>query len=510
MGIPSYFSYIIKNYSNIIRNLTHFAKNKLFRFHYLYMDCNSIIYDSVRELETANRENHIKMSIAVFEDALIERVVRAIDCYIQQLSPDKVAYVAFDGVAPFAKMIQQRCRRYKSQYVSTLSFQHSDTGEEKWNTSHITPGTPFMKKLSVRVSAHYSGSDKHWGCAVITSCSDECGEGEHKMFQHLREHVQLSDNVAVYGLDADLIMLSLFHCRFANNIYVFREAPEFLKSSIPLKVQSNVSNLYFLDIQLLSSGILSEMDCAYFDKQRIYDYLFICFLLGNDFLPHFPALNIRTHGVKCLLDSYRKVIGSKRDVYLVAKDTNSICWSQFGLLLEDMSKREHLYFLEESNARSKWDKRRCPETTPKEKEDCFQNAPMYLREEEKYICPEEAFWESRYYKILLGCKREPGNVERICVSYLENIEWVLSYYMSACVDWRKGYLYNYAPLLVDLQHYAKLFNGGEVSKRGPVSDIEQLSYVLPPALSDHSVPLAISKAYCRYTWEGNIQKVVLA
>ena len=39
MGIPSYFSYIIRNYSNIIRKDCN-------RVQLLLMDCNSIIYDS--------------------------------------------------------------------------------------------------------------------------------------------------------------------------------------------------------------------------------------------------------------------------------------------------------------------------------------------------------------------------------------------------------------------------------------------------------------------------------
>ena len=46
MGIPSYFSHIIKNYSNIIRK-----QSGCERIQHLLMDCNSIIYDSFRELE---------------------------------------------------------------------------------------------------------------------------------------------------------------------------------------------------------------------------------------------------------------------------------------------------------------------------------------------------------------------------------------------------------------------------------------------------------------------------
>ena len=47
MGIPSYFAYIIKNHTNIIRKRRQ-LKNK---FTSLYMDCNSIIYDCIRKIE---------------------------------------------------------------------------------------------------------------------------------------------------------------------------------------------------------------------------------------------------------------------------------------------------------------------------------------------------------------------------------------------------------------------------------------------------------------------------
>jgi 5'-3' exonuclease len=40
MGIPSYFSYIVKNHANIIKKISDYT----IQVNNLYLDCNSIIY----------------------------------------------------------------------------------------------------------------------------------------------------------------------------------------------------------------------------------------------------------------------------------------------------------------------------------------------------------------------------------------------------------------------------------------------------------------------------------
>jgi 5'-3' exonuclease len=64
-----------------------------------------------------------------------------------------------------------------------------------------------------------------------------------------------------------------------------------------------------MDIDVLCNSIKNEMNNGKSTQTCIHDYVFMCFLLGNDFLPHFPCLNIRTHGFQILLDTYFKVIG---------------------------------------------------------------------------------------------------------------------------------------------------------------------------------------------------------
>jgi len=517
MGIPSYFSYIIKNYPNIIRNIDYFSNNK--SFEHLYMDCNSIVYDAVHSIDTTNN-----VDIQTFENEIIEKVILNIKEYIELIKPNSTIFIAFDGVAPFAKMEQQRTRRYRNKFMSTMDF--GDSNKNNWNTSAITPGTKFMDNLSYRINYEFKNAEKKYNVKnIYVSCSDDAGEGEHKLFSHTRKCVSKNENIAIYGLDSDLIMLSLFHLKYCKNIYVFREAPEFLKSSIPIDVRGNNDEPHFLDIENLSKSISNEMNCKYSDVQRTYDYVFLCFFLGNDFLPHFPAMNIRTHGINCLIDFYRLYIGNFQDRFLISKTTGRIQWKNVSVLIHEIAKKEHELLINEYFVRNKFDKRTYTMETPKEREETFQNLPIIFREEEKYICPDEPMWENRYYKRLLHCKRNGENIKRICNNYLEGLEWVFKYYSEGCPHWRWKYNYHYPPLFADLCKYIPHFEMDFISNKSnitnsPFSKLAQLSYVMPKSnlefLPQNICNFLINNypelypenydfkwAFCRYFWEAH-------
>ena len=87
---------------------------------------------------------------------------------------------------------------------------------------------------------------------VIFSNSNVPGEGEHKIFEYIRENNEESYTDLIYGLDADLIMLSFRLVK--SNMYLLRESLEFGK----LYYESGYKFL-LLDIDLFKHCILQEI-----------------------------------------------------------------------------------------------------------------------------------------------------------------------------------------------------------------------------------------------------------
>ena len=518
MGIPAFFSFIIKNYPAIVRNLNYHNDNHT-NFDNLLMDCNSIVYDVYNSI--TNDKDIQVVDVYKFETIIIQRVIEKIEYYIYKICPKNTLFIAFDGVAPFAKMEQQRTRRYKSNFMSTIGLQ----GPSIWNTTSITPGTAFMQRLSKEIEVAFKDKENTYNVKqIVVSCANEPGEGEHKLFQYVRKNsAMLNENIFVYGLDSDLIMLSIFHCDLCKNIFVFREAPDFIKSVGNLTFKLN--DLLFLDVGCLSKHILIEMACNSDEKHRIYDYIFICFLLGNDFLPHFPALNIRTHGIHIILNTYRKFIGNFSQRFFISIDNRVIQWKWVKLFFTELSKNEQEYMLGEYVARNKMDKYQWSYSSKDEQENVILNTPVIYRTDEKYICPSEKGWQDRYYRSLFSCERTHTNLEKICTNYMEGLEWVFKYYTDECPDWKWKYNYHYAPLLADLCRFIPEQNkdfiySGYATNR-PFPSFIQLLYVVPPRnhyLISDSLNEFISThyrilfrddiefkwAFCRYFWESHV------
>lgn len=511
MGIPSYFSYIVKNHSNIIRKF----KSNPIKVDNLYLDCNSIIYDVVSKMEKNIKPDKVNLLI-------ITLVIESIKEYINLLKPVNCIFIAFDGVAPVAKLEQQRSRRFKSLYQNSLSRSIlKSVDPDPWNTTAITPGTTFMNMLDEKISTAFSSPKKFGVNSIIVSGSNKFGEGEHKIFKYIRDYPEdhKNKNTIVYGLDADLIMLSINHLPICSNIYLFRETPQFIKS---INTELDPNELYLLDIPELTNTITFDMNNSVElttdqQKNRIYDYIFLCFFLGNDFMPHFPAVNIRTGGVEKMLQAYKATIGGT-DENLT--DGKTIYWKNVRKLVQFLADNELEFLKHEHKIRDRREKNRLPDITPEDKMNMFVNIPTYDRAVEKFINPYKEKWQYRYYKALFDVEINDTRCKQISVNYLEGLEWTMKYYTSGCPDWRWCYNYNYPPLLSDLVHYIPYFNTEFIQdkKDNPVSELVQLSYVMPrqslqflpeklykalirDKLNLYRTDCDFSWAYCKYFWE---------
>lgn len=524
MGIPSYFSYIVKNHPEIIQK---FIKGD-FSIDNLYIDANSIIYDSYHSLDV-NEINITKI--------IIKNVITKLKTYIDIVSPTKKVIISFDGVAPVAKLEQQRTRRFKTWFQTTITNSIKKTTEQSWSTACITPGTSFMKELNTKITQQfnkYNLSNPH-GPTIIVSSSDDPGEGEHKICHYIRTNpIHKKETTVIYGLDADLIMLAINHLPLCDKIYLFRETPDFIKS-----IDSNLepNDNYLFDIQRLAMNIVTDMqqEVKFSDtdaEQRLYDYIFMCFLLGNDFLPHFPAINIRTGGVDKLLQHYKSTIG-KTNKFIVNMKTKQIVWKNVHKLIASLSQQEQQYIIHEYQSRNKRERNYKYGNQQKKTElsendkiksvlDDIQNIPCTERTVECFINPERECWEHRYYTQLLDVEPTEDRVKQVCVNYLEGLEWTFKYYISDCPDWRWKYNYHYPPLLTDLVKHIPYFDTTFIQENNskPLDQRAQLCYVLPRRnlsllpykiynkLQTHFSNYYPEKvdfewSYCRYFWEAH-------
>ena len=137
------------------------------------------------------------------------------------------------------------------------------------------------------------------------SGADERGEGEQKLFKHLRETDGYTPVIMVHGKDADLIMLCLLHIKYADEIYIYRETdiininrlvnylyyemvPQPSQPSNTTKSphrhdyqQSKNHNHYHSYTTNQNMNLLDNKE----DKiSKMDDYVFISYMKGNDFM----------------------------------------------------------------------------------------------------------------------------------------------------------------------------------------------------------------------------------
>ena len=360
MGIPSYFKWLVKHFEDDIISPDYpFEAGEL---DVLYLDYNGGIHPAVRSQPDNSLED------------MYAAVLRYLDYLIDSTRPKRLVFLAIDGVAPAAKMKQQRSRRYKSVKevveINQLKRHYADPGAEvnqhQKDFNMISPATEFMTELSRRLVNHlkHHAQGQYQHLKFILTDSSVPGEGEHKILAHLRSQ-PAEVKCAIYGLDSDLIMLSLSTNR--THLVLVREDTLLKNNSMDLEIDKFPVLSYFSIDRLrahiinimnpyTSLGELEGLKIFSFDRsdrsaaevgevagcvaeayQRmqaeqffsqpedsirlIRDYIFISFLLGNDFVPSFEALKIREGGIEQMLRAYKLTIQRQRDYLLTEQLT---------------------------------------------------------------------------------------------------------------------------------------------------------------------------------------------
>ena len=280
-----------------------------------YLDMNGIIHNCTHpgQQDVSKSLTQREMMLAIFR--YIDR------CVSEIVKPKKLLYMAIDGVAPRAKLNQQRARRFRSAQDREESIiqakQRGETVDEAnmFDSNCITPGTEFMDTVCKHIRYFIKKKVKEdplWrDLEIVFSGGDVPGEGEHKIMQYIRDQRALPGYEAnlrhcMYGQDADLIMLGL--CTHEPHFMLLREVIDFGGSFGGKSArQTVIRQTREAQFQLLHLSVLREyleVDIArdlvgssiQLDKERIIDdFVFMTFLVGNDFLPHLPTLDIGEH-----------------------------------------------------------------------------------------------------------------------------------------------------------------------------------------------------------------------
>lgn len=466
MGVPRVFQWIVKKYPKT------FTKTKK-HCSYLCYDVNGLLHPCVRKsIQECGK----------FDFSHISRLVREKMLELAAIAkPSKGIYICIDGVAPVAKMLQQRYRRFKTVYDKDVEqrvyTKHGQSTPFTWDTNAITPSTEFMGHInSLFGEISKELASLYPTCEIYYSDSDKPGEGEHKIMERLRTLSDYTpeDSIYIHGLDADLIFLSIGLEK--ENIYLMRENEDSIGY---LDISALKGNLY-REIQALSKIQLEQTSVE-------KDFMVISYFLGNDFLPQVFSLDI--NDLSHLLDKYSQVVNIKKR-YIV--HSGRIQWDMFEKLCELASENEYVHL---KNRVKKYVSMRVSdsELDTQVSRDIFWEKQ---RDNKDYLKLLESGWKERFYEHYFGFEQNDWNSKNdMNLNYLEGLQWNLDYYLGDIKNWMWSYKYHAAPLFGDIYHYLHKRGSTQLLKNiqfvtkhtHKPSSIEQLLVVLPPQ-SSHLVP----------------------
>jgi len=353
MGVPKFFRWLSERYPAISMLI---AESRIPEFDNLYLDMNGIIHN-------CTHKDSDSPTFRMTEEQMFIAIFNYIEHLFGTIKPKKLFFMAVDGVAPRAKMNQQRARRFRTaldaENAKNKAIQQGleMPKEDPFDSNCITPGTEFMQKLTQQLKYFVNkkiSEDRDWqGVEIVLSGHEVPGEGEHKIMEYIRNakaQPNYHPNVrhCLYGLDADLIMLGLLS--HDPHFCLLREEVTFGRQTKSKPKELEHQNFYLLHLSMVREYLELEFQeleepgalNVPFDMERVIDdFILMAFFVGNDFLPNLPNLHINEGALALMFKIYKDVL-RKMGGYI--NEEGVINLKRLGILVEAMSGFEHRFF----------------------------------------------------------------------------------------------------------------------------------------------------------------------
>uniref|UniRef100_A0A8D0F2D6 5'-3' exoribonuclease 1 n=1 Tax=Strix occidentalis caurina TaxID=311401 RepID=A0A8D0F2D6_STROC len=522
MGVPKFYRWISERYPCLSQVL---KEHQIPEFDNLYLDMNGIIHQ-------CSHPNDDDVHFRISEDKIFADIFHYLEVLFRIIKPRKVFFMAVDGVAPRAKMNQQRGRRFRSakeaedKIKKALEKGETLPTEARFDSNCITPGTEFMARLHEHLKYFVNmkiSTDKSWqGVTVYLSGHETPGEGEHKIMEFIRSekakpHHDPNTRHCLYGLDADLIMLGLtsHEAHFA----LLREEVRFGGKKSQRACAPEETTFHLLHLSLMReyidyefSPVKDKISFEYDIERIIDDWILMGFLVGNDFIPHLPHLHINHDALPLLYRTYMAILPELGGYINENGHLNLKRFEKYLTRLSDFD-REHFseVFVDLKWFESKVGNKYLNEAAGIAAEEARKNKQKKQKAQENSIClaaleknegeatpktvledePEDddlfetefRQYKRTYYMTKMGVEVVSDDfLADQAECYVQAIQWILHYYYHGVQSWSWYYPYHYAPYLSDIRNISELKIKFELGK--PFMPFEQLLAVLPAASKD--------------------------
>lgn len=503
MGVPYLAHYYHQKYNK--QNELNIDIDKLSgKCDNLFFDYNSLIHPCAQQILSANKDIYLKLTELTELTNLIEKDIIKNCLTYTKLIMNKVSakyvYITIDGVAPRAKIQQQRERRYKSEFFKLNETTEGVVGDTSpaWDSNKITPGTNFMNKLALNLLEFKEDVKEDFN--VFISDANEPGEGEHKIMKIINT-LPLTSSSCIYGLDGDLMFLSLLK---PHSIILIRDNT-FNSRLDDLDIKKCIDYLNITNLKKYIANHISDQlklkGITDFNKENlIFDYVLMCFMLGNDFLEHLPSLCIKKGGIDTIIKVYTNSWKGKHLVNLSAfskskiyaepeapksKNSNSFKNCINLIFLKDIfyQLRNHeSYFFKNF----RYEELMASEVITLEKIAVQNENVKFYNSNIIYQGELEDIKKKYYLYYCINLKHEA------CFNYIEGLYWILAYYYdhtNTHNNWNWYYRYNNSLFCSDLFEYLRTNNltllqeninkTETLNSSNVFSSIKQLCMVLP-------------------------------